>query len=64
MSFRVGSGNLNRVGLKPLDLATWRLTVANTGAFGIFTTSGGAIQRNRPALAQAFKENGANGAAP
>lgn len=31
---------------------------ANTGAFGLFTTTGGLIQRSRPALAQAFQQNG------
>jgi predicted extracellular nuclease len=32
--------------------------VLNTGAFGLFTiTGGGQVQRNRPALAQSFQEN-------
>ncbi len=31
--------------------------VLNTGAFGLFQTSGGSTQRNRPALAQAFARN-------
>jgi predicted extracellular nuclease len=35
--------------------------VLNTGAFGLFSLSGGgSIQRNRPALAQAFQENGSS----
>ena len=32
--------------------------VANTGAFGLFSTGSGQTGRNRPALAQAFEENG------
>ncbi|MCS7057119.1 MAG: ExeM/NucH family extracellular endonuclease, partial [Thermoflexales bacterium] len=31
--------------------------VINTGAFGIFSTTNGFIQRNRPALAQSFQDN-------
>jgi predicted extracellular nuclease len=31
--------------------------VLNTGAFGVFSTTQGAIQRSRPALAQAFQHN-------
>jgi len=30
----------------------------NTGAFGLFTTTSGSIQRNRPALAQTFQQAG------
>ena len=33
---------------------------ANTGAFGLYTTGSGILGRNRPALAQAFQENGTN----
>ena len=32
-------------------------SVLNSGAFGIYTTATGAIQRNRPALIQAFEDN-------
>lgn len=32
-------------------------SVLNSGAFGIYTTANGAIQRNRPALIQAFEDN-------
>lgn len=35
--------------------------VANAGAFGLFSTGAGQSGRNRPALAQAFAENGAAG---
>lgn len=34
-----------------------RTAVLNTGAFGLFTTQEGVRQRNRPVLAQSFKEN-------
>lgn len=35
--------------------------VANTGAFGLYSTGSGSIGRNRPALAQAFSESSAAG---
>lgn len=49
-----------RVGLlyKPASVTPVSNTaVLNTGAFGVFSTTQGLIQRNRPALAQSFKHN-------
>ncbi len=49
-----------RVGLlyKPASVTPVSSTaVLSTGAFGLFNTGAGVLQRNRPALAQAFKHN-------
>lgn len=63
-----GTGQLNALGSDAIKVGllyrTARVTptgvtaVANTGAFGQFSTGAGLIQRNRPALAQAFIEQG------
>jgi predicted extracellular nuclease len=63
-----GTGRLNALGTDAIKVGILYRPAAvspvgttatlATGAFGPFTTSGGVIQRNRPALAQGFEQRG------
>ncbi|MCL6510640.1 MAG: ExeM/NucH family extracellular endonuclease [Anaerolineae bacterium] len=61
-----GTGQVNALGVDAIKVGivykpakvkpVGNTAVLNTGAFGLFTTTGGVIQRNRPPLAQTFEQ--------